>query len=364
MRVIFAGGGTGGHLYPGLAIARAMVKADSRIEPFFVGAERGIEREVLPQVGFPFELLDLHPLYRSRPWENWKTLRGMATAWNSIHAEVESEAPACVVGTGGYAAGLALGYAAYHAIPIVLQEQNTYPGLTVRFFSRYAAQVHLGFPEARTRLWASKRTKVFDSGNPIEPPPADAFDKGPARQKWGFKTAGKVLLVYGGSQGSQAINDAVAGWVRSGLPNDLSVIWATGRANYEKFASLENDQVKVRAYIAPISEAYRAADLALSRAGAMATAELCAWGIPAVVVPLPTAAADHQTANAKALESAGAARVIRQADLSSETLSTTLDGLLQDPGVLKSMRQKALERARPTAASDIARHILSLIDLK
>lgn len=364
MRVIFAGGGTGGHLYPGLAIARAMVKADSRIEPFFVGAERGIEREVLPQVGFPFELLDLHPLYRSRPWENWKTLRGMATAWNSIHAEVESEAPACVVGTGGYAAGLALGYAAYHAIPIVLQEQNTYPGLTVRFFSRYAAQVHLGFPEARERLWASKRTKVFDSGNPIEPPPADAFDKGPARQKWGFKTGGKVLLVYGGSQGSQAVNDAVAGWVRSGLPEDLSLIWATGRANYEKFASLETDQVKIRAYIAPISEAYRAADLALSRAGAMATAELCAWGIPAVVVPLPTAAADHQTANAKALESAGAARVIRQSDLSPATLSTTIGDLLQGPAVLESMKQKALERARPTAAEDIARHIRSLIDLK
>ncbi|MEO7822725.1 MAG: UDP-N-acetylglucosamine--N-acetylmuramyl-(pentapeptide) pyrophosphoryl-undecaprenol N-acetylglucosamine transferase [Gemmatimonadaceae bacterium] len=364
MRVIFAGGGTGGHLYPGLAIARAMVKADSRIEPFFVGAERGIEREVLPQVGFPFELLDLHPLYRSRPWENWKTLRGMATAWNSIHAEVESEAPACVVGTGGYAAGLALGYAAYHAIPIVLQEQNTYPGLTVRFFSRYAAQVHLGFPEARERLWASKRTKVFDSGNPIEPPPADAFDKGPARQKWGFKTGGKVLLVYGGSQGSQAVNDAVAGWVRSGLPEDLSLIWATGRANYEKFASLETDQVKIRAYIAPISEAYRAADLAISRAGAMATAELCAWGIPAVVVPLPTAAADHQTANAKALESAGAARVIRQSDLSPATLSTTIGDLLQGPAVLESMKQKALERARPTAAEDIARHIRSLIDLK
>ncbi len=364
MRVIFAGGGTGGHLYPGLAIARAMVKADSRIEPFFVGAERGIEREVLPQVGFPFELLDLHPLYRSRPWENWKTLRGMATGWNSIHAEVESEAPACVVGTGGYAAGLALGYAAYHAIPIVLQEQNTYPGLTVRFFSRYAAQVHLGFPEARERLWASKGTEVFDSGNPIEPPPGDAFDKGPARQKWGFRTAGKVLLVYGGSQGSQAINDAVAGWVRSGLPEDLSVIWATGRANYEKFASLETDRVKIRAYVAPISEAYRAADLALSRAGAMATAELCAWGIPAVVVPLPTAAADHQTANAKALEGAGAARVIRQSDLSPATLSTTLGGLLQNPAILESMKQKALERARPTAAADIARHILSLIDLK
>ena len=365
MRVIFAGGGTGGHLYPGLAIARAMVQADSRVEPFFVGAERGIEREVLPQVGFPFELLDLHPLYRSRPWENWKTIRGMMTGWNRIHAEVESEPPACVVGTGGYAAGLALGYAAYHAIPIVLQEQNTYPGLTARFFSRYAAQVHLGFPEARSRLWASKRTKVFDSGNPIEPPPADAFDKGPARVKWGFPAAGgKVLLVYGGSQGSAAINDAVAAWVRAGLPPDLYVIWATGRANYDKLASLETERVKVRAYIAPISEAYRASDLALSRAGAMATAELCAWGIPAIVVPLPTAAADHQTANAKALENAGAARVIRQSELSAEALASTVGGLVSDPSALERMKRKALERARPTAAADIARHVLSLIDLK
>lgn len=363
MRVIFAGGGTGGHLYPGLAIAHAMVKEDPRVEPFFIGAERGIEREVLPQVGFPFELLDLHPLYRSRPWENWKTARGALTAWNRIHAEVESEPPVCVVGTGGYAAGLALGYAAYHAIPIVLQEQNTYPGLTARFFSRYAAQVHLGFPEARSRLWASKRTKVFDSGNPIEPPPADAFEKAPAKIKWGFTDVGaKVLLVYGGSQGSQAINDAVSEWIRSGMPPGLNVIWATGRANYEKLAHLESDRVKVRSYIAPMSDAYRASDFAVSRAGAMATAELCAWGIPAIVVPLPTAAADHQTANAKALEAAGAARVIRQADLSSATLGKEVSLLLQQPGALEAMKRKALERARPTAAVDIARNILSLIE--
>lgn len=362
MRVIFAGGGTGGHLYPGLAIARAMVKADRRVEPFFIGAERGIEREVLPQVGFPFELLDLHPLYRSRPWENWKTVRGALTAWHSIRAEVESEPPACVVGTGGYAAGLALGYAVYHGIPIVLQEQNTYPGLTARFFSRYAAQVHLGFPEGRSRLWASKRTKVFDSGNPIEPPPADAFDKSSAKTKWGFPPAGKVLLVYGGSQGSQAVNGAVADWVRSGLPRDLYVIWATGRGNYEKYSHLEDAQVKVRSYIAPISEAYRASDFALSRAGAMATAELCAWGIPAIVVPLPTAAADHQTANAKALENAGAAKMIRQTDLSRETLAKTIGPLLQ-PNALDAMKRNALARARPTAAADIARHILGLIGI-
>src|SRR6185503_8769267 len=315
MRVIFAGGGTGGHLYPGLAIARALKHADPAIEPFFVGARRGIERDVLPQVGFSFELLDLHPLYRSRPWENWKTIRGAVSARQAIAAEVNSEPPACVVGTGGYAAGLALGYAAAHKIPLVLQEQNTYPGITARFFSRFASQVHLGFPEARRHLSPGKSTQVFDSGNPIEPPPANAFEKNSARAKWGFASNGRVLLVYGGSQGSQAMNEVVAKWIERGLPPGLSIIWATGKANYEKLAHFGNGRVKVRAYIAPISEAYRAADFALSRAGAMATAELCAWGIPAIVVPLPTAAADHQTANAKALAAAGAAEMIRQSDL-------------------------------------------------
>src|SRR6266436_9152383 len=101
MRIIFAGGGTGGHLYPGLAIARALKKADPRVEPFFIGAKRGIERDVLPQLGWAFELLDLHPLYRSRPWENWKTIRGAMSAWRRIGGEVRSEPPACVVGTGG-----------------------------------------------------------------------------------------------------------------------------------------------------------------------------------------------------------------------------------------------------------------------
>lgn len=362
MRIIFAGGGTGGHLYPGLAIARALVKADPRVEPFFIGAQRGIERDVLPQVGFPFELLDLHPLYRSRPWENWKTIRGALTAWRRIAGEVDSEHPACFVGTGGYAAGLALGYALARDIPYVLQEQNTHPGITAKFFSRFARQVHLGFPEARRQLSPSKKTEVFDSGNPIEPPPADAFEKGPAREKWGFPaTSGAVLLVYGGSQGSQAVNEAVARFIDQGLPPGLLMIWATGKANYDKLVHYESDRVKVRAYIAPISEAYRAADFALSRAGAMATAELCAWGIPAIVVPLPTAAADHQTENAKALAASGAAEMIRQSDLNTQTLSQAVGSMLADPGKLAGMRAKALQRARPTAAADIAAHILRLV---
>jgi len=140
------------------------------------------------------------------------------------------------------------------------------------------------------------------------------------------------------------------------------MIWATGKANYDQLARYDSARVKVRAYIAPIAEAYRAADFALSRAGAMATAELCAWGIPAIVVPLPTAAADHQTANAMALAAAGAADMIRQSDLSIDTLSAAVESMLATPEKMSTMRAKALERARPTAAADIARHILRLID--
>jgi UDP-N-acetylglucosamine--N-acetylmuramyl-(pentapeptide) pyrophosphoryl-undecaprenol N-acetylglucosamine transferase len=157
------------------------------------------------------------------------------------------------------------------------------------------------------------------------------------------------------------MNDVVAAWIDEGLPSDLFIIWATGKANYDKLAHYESPRVRVRAYIAPISEAYRAADFALSRAGAMATAELCAWGIPVIVVPLPTAAADHQTANAKALADSGAAQMILQSDLNTETLSRAVESLLADPAKLADMRTKALARARPTAAVDIARHILELV---
>jgi len=157
------------------------------------------------------------------------------------------------------------------------------------------------------------------------------------------------------------MNEVVAKWIERGLPPGLSIIWATGKANYEKLAHFGNGRVKVRAYIAPMSEAYRAADFALSRAGAMATAELCAWGIPAIVVPLPTAAADHQTANAKALAAAGAAEMIRQSELTIDSLSSSVQSLLDNPEKLASMREKSLERARPTAAADIARHILELV---
>ena len=361
MRVLFAGGGTGGHLYPGLAIARAMQRINPDVRPFFIGAERGIERTVLPTTEFPHELLDLHPLYRSRPWENWKTLRGAGTAWSGMSRIVASERPACVVGTGGYASAIALAYASMHGIPYAVQEQNSFPGLTTRFFSRFARQVHNGFPEAAAHLHPGKHTQLFDSGNPIEPPPDRRPDKSLSRAAWGFPPmGGPVLLIYGGSQGSKAINDVVAAWVRRGIPDDLHVIWATGRNTHADYASLETERVRVRAYLSPMADAYSASDFALSRGGAMATAELCAWGIPPIVVPLPTAAADHQTANARALEAAGAAEFIPQSSLSIDSLDHSVRALLDDPALLAQRSAAVLKRARPHAADEIARHILDI----
>jgi UDP-N-acetylglucosamine--N-acetylmuramyl-(pentapeptide) pyrophosphoryl-undecaprenol N-acetylglucosamine transferase len=364
-RVVFAGGGTGGHLYPGIAIARALVRARPSITPFFVGAHRGIERDVLPKTEFPYLLLDLHPLYRPAVWNNWRTIGGALSAWRHIAAMVGAERPALVVGTGGYAAGIMLAYSVMHRIPIVQQAGDSSPGLTARAFSKWSREIYLNFPEAARALRAHHPGSLIDTGAPIEPPPSPLPDHSAARERWGFPpVGGHVLLVYGGSQGSLAINRVVAQWVERGLPPELFVIWATGRATYDQFKKYDGNRVRVRDYLAPIAEAYAATDLAIARAGAMTTAELFAWRIPAILVPLPTAAADHQTTNAVTLERAGAAVHLPQSELSVERLDTAVRRLLDDPAELQRLQTGAATRARPRAAEEISRRILTLLDAK
>lgn len=359
--ILFAGGGTGGHLYPGLAIARTLVRLQPNVRPVFVGALRGIEKTVLPGTEFAHLLLDLHPLYRTRPWENWRTLRGAIGAWRGLGALVRAERPAMVVGTGGYAAGVALAYAALHRIPIVQQAGDSYPGLTARAFRRWTREYYLAFPEAG-RVIGGDPARHIDTGAPIEPPPRPRPDRAAARRAWGFpEHGGQILLIYGGSQGSRAMNLVVAEWVRRGLPDDLHLIWMTGKASFSDFVSLDGPRVKVREYLSPIAGAYAATDLALVRAGAMTTAELFAWEIPAMLVPLPTAAADHQSVNARTLEAAGAAIYVPQAELTADRLDTTIRALVDDPGAMRRLADGARARARPDAAETIARRILAIV---
>ncbi len=359
LRVFFAGGGTGGHLYPGLAIARAMVAIDADTEPYFIGARRGVEKDILPDTGFPFALLDLHPLYRTAPWNNWRTLLGGAGAWRALTRLAAGQPPRVVVGTGGYAAGVALAWARVHGIPTVLHESNSHPGLTTRVFSGGAMAVYLAFPEAVARVRGSRTTEVRALGCPIDPPPRPAPSRELAKRAWDLPADAFVVLVTGGSQGARSINEAMADWCRRGLPGGVAVIWGTGRAHAAAYVDHESQLVRVRPYLAPIAEAYAAADLAVTRAGAMTIAELCAWGVPSILVPLPTAAQDHQTFNAKAVSASGAAVHLPQDDLSAESLDATVRELLARRDQLDRMRAAALSRAEPESASRIAGAILA-----
>jgi len=362
VRVLFAGGGTGGHLYPGLAIARALTRARPDVEPFFIGAERGVERDVLPAAGFPYRLLDLHPLYRSRPWRSWRTVAGFARAWRSLGEIGRAERPVLVVGTGGYASGAALAWAVRARVPLVLQEQNSYPGMTTRLFARWAREVYLGYGEAAARVRVRPTAWLGETGNPIAPPPEPRPARAAARREWGFPDAGgAVVLAFGGSQGARPINDALAGWVERGLPDGVYLIWATGRASHDRYAHLDAPRVRVVPYLAPIERAYAAADLAITRSGALTLAELCAWGIPSILVPLPTSAAGHQAANARVLADAGAAVDVPQTALTPQRLEAEVRRLTGEPAALAALARQATARGRPRAAQDIAWRIAHLL---
>ncbi|MBL0941077.1 MAG: glycosyltransferase [Gemmatimonadaceae bacterium] len=365
MRVFFAGGGTGGHLYPGLAIARALVRESSDVQPHFIGALRGIERDVLPTTEFPHTLLPLHPLYRRQPWNNWRTVVGGVQAWRAITRLAASDRPAAVVGTGGYAAGVALAWGRVHGVPTMLHEPDSHPGLTTRVFAGGARALFLGFPEAQSRLSVGRDGQVFPFGCPIDEPPMDAASRAvaraKARAKWGLSNDAFVVLVMGGSQGAKAINEVVDQWIARGLPDRVALIWSTGKQQASAFLSREGERVKVRPYLSPIVDAYAAADIAVARAGAMSIAELCAWGIPMMLVPLPTAAQDHQSYNARATAQAGAAVHVPQSEFTVERLDTQVRQWAGDQAQLDDMRAAAFTRARPHAARDIARTLLSLI---
>lgn len=372
VRVIFAGGGTGGHLYPGLNIAAAMREIRPDVETVFVGAQRGVEARVLPEKGVPHRLLPLLPIHRDRVWRNWKLpFAMMASAWGLAVLTVRLR-PSLVVGTGGYASGPACGWALLTGIPIALQEQNSFPGLTTRWLSRFAAQVHLGFPEAEAHLRPGKRTEIHDHGNPIQPPDT-AMDAAAARRKFGLSADSTVVLVVGGSQGALAVNEALAGALErvaageAERPGSLEILWATGPSHLntieERLAPLGLDSwVHVVGYINDMPAALASADVAVSRAGAMGTAELLAWGIPSILVPLPTAAADHQTHNARALDAFGAAVALPQPEASPERLWADLVSLAGDDARREAMAERARDRARPEAARRIAQDLLRIVE--
>lgn len=364
--VLFAGGGTGGHLYPALALADALKQERPDVDVHFVGALRGVEARVLPAEQRPHTLLPFEPLRRSRVWENWKLFPSLFRSALGLRKLFSEHKPNLVVGTGGYASAPACLYAISKGVPVAIQEQNSHAGLTQRTVSRWARQVHLGFPEAAKDLKPGKQTEVTALGNPIRPPDR-SITRDEARQHFGLRRDSTVVLVTGGSQGSRAVNQAVLNAITQirNHANTIELLWATGPAHIDAINKALTPELKswvrTHGYITNMPVAMAAADIAISRAGAMATAELLAWGIPMVLIPLPTAAADHQTHNARALAHAGAAVMLIEKEMTPARLWSEVASLVNDRTRRERMRAAALERARPNAARDIAARLAELL---
>ena len=356
-RVLLAGGGTGGHLYPALNLARQLRRLDPAVRLFFIGARRGIEARLLPESGFEHRLLPMQPLYRSRPWRNWRLVGSMPAVLYGLSRAFSDWEPHLVVGTGGYASGPALFWATRRGSRTAIQEQNAEPGLVTRLLASRVDQIHLGYPEAEVRLTPGPGTKVFAFGNPV------ATKEPTAAYAW---PAGRVLLVTGGSQGALGLNrqliqdlEAADSW-----PEDVSLVWVAGPTQHrwvsERVQALPfASNIRVEPFIADLGSQLARVSLAISRAGAMFIAELQAAGVPAVLVPFPGAGA-HQVANARALEAAGAAAMHAESRLRPGELWQAACGILVDEKTRSRMAEASRRRGSPDAAERIALELLDL----
>jgi UDP-N-acetylglucosamine--N-acetylmuramyl-(pentapeptide) pyrophosphoryl-undecaprenol N-acetylglucosamine transferase len=358
--ILIAGGGTGGHLTPALAIAAAIEARGDGLEPVLVGAMRGVEATILPSRDYRYHLLPSEPIYRRAWWKNirWPLLAGRLL--RGVDELLRAERPAAVLGTGGYASAPVVWRAAHRGLPTAIQEQNAYPGVATRWLSRRVRHVYLGLPESRQLLRFGTRTQVFDTGNPIVPPTPERRPQ--ALKFFGLEEGAQVVLVTGGSQGALAINRAVAGWLERSGPGAASLIWVTGRGTHDEFRRFHRPpQVQVLDYLDPMADGYAVANLVVSRAGMMTVAELCAWGLPSILIPLPTAAADHQTRNARVLAEAGASLQVPQAELTPERLGEAVQRLLSEDGTREDMARRARARGKPGAAAEIVSNLLTLV---
>ena len=364
--VVFAGGGTGGHLYPALALADELVRQRPDVRLFFLGARRGIEARVLPERSLEHRLLPVRGVRRGEWWSNLGVPFALASSLATtigVHRRIR---PELVVVTGGYAGAPAGLVAALMGTPLVLQDQNAWPGVTTRFLSRWAAQVHLAFAEALPELPTRAQKVAHVSGNPIRALPDDPPDRRDALLRLGLDPQLRLLLLTGGSQGSLDLNKLMLEAVRLAPLEGWQLLWMTGpdhHASISEELSACGSPAWVRAvpYIEDMPLVQGVTDLAVCRAGAMTSAEFLAWGVPAIMVPLPTSASNHQETNARALEQAGAAVHLAQRGLTAKTLWSTIAGLAEDPQALTTMSERAKERSRPDATSTIVREMVALL---
>ena len=349
-RFLFAGGGTGGHLYPAVAVADEIKRLKPESEILFVGTKSRIEGTVIPKLGYKFKSIWIKGFSRKFTFSNLLFPVKLITA--SIQSLLISFRfkPQVAIGSGGYVAGPAIWGASVMGAKIILMESNSYPGVTTRMLEKYADEVHISFEDSRKYL--RKPEKLRLTGNPVRKE-LDTSNKTDSKKYFGLEENKKVVLILGGSLGAASINNAIAESLDELIKKDIQIIWQTGKNYYEKFKKFNLVSVKVLDFIDDMNKAYSACDLLVARAGATTIAELSVLGIPSILIPSPHVAENHQYYNAKSLSDNDAAILIEDSEI-SKILKEKIITTVNDKTVLERLSINAKKHSSPDAANKIA----------
>lgn len=353
MRYLISGGGTGGHIFPAVSIANALKELDPEAEILFVGALGRMEMERVPQAGYKIVGLPVRGFDRKKPWKNVSVLIDLSKSIRQVKKIIRDFKPNVGVGVGGYASGAAMWAAAKMGIPILLQEQNGFAGVTNKILKDKAAKICVAY-EGMEKFFPAD--KIILTGNPVRQNLLD----GRKSKDDGRKT----LLIIGGSLGARTINEAVIAGLKELTNAGIKVVWQTGKVYYEKCkaaweAAGSPANIECLDFLSDMPDRYANADLVVSRAGASSISEICLLGKPAILVPSPNVAEDHQTHNAMALVNKDAAVLVRDAEAAEKLIATALE-LLNDPKRLKTLQTNVLKLAQKDSAKRIAEEVIAL----
>ena len=365
MKYLISGGGTGGHIFPAVSIANALREADPNCEILFVGALGRMEMERVPQAGYPIVGLPVKGFNRSQPWKNICVVIDLIRSMCQARKIVRDFRPDVGIGVGGYASGAAMKVAAKMGVPILLQEQNGFAGVTNKLLKEDAKKICVAY-EGMERFFP--KDKIILTGNPVRQSLTSGTKEDALRyfnEAFGvnFTAARKTLLIIGGSLGARTINQSIIAHIKELADSGIQVIWQTGK-NYfldckMSLEALPHDTIICTDFVSQMPLAYALADLVISRAGASSISELCLLGKPSILVPSPNVAEDHQTHNAMALVRKDAAILVKDAD-AQNTLITNALSLIQDNKKLASLRKNILTLALPDSARLIADEVMKL----
>jgi len=349
-RFIFAGGGTGGHLYPALAIAQYIRSVKPEAEILFVGAKNKLESRIVPEYGFNFKSIWVSGFSRKLTLNNMLfPLKLFVSVIQSLIINIVYK-PHVAIGSGAYVSGPVIWAASVLGAKIILLEQNSYPGVTNRMLEKKATEIHLTFEESKK--YFRDQSKLILTGNPIRIN-LTLSDKSEMKKHFELDPSKKVLLVLGGSGGAGSINEVVAGNVEKLIGGGIQIIWQTGQYYFEQYKNLMNDSVKVFSFIDDMSAVFSACDVVIARSGATTISEISYLRLPVVFVPSPNVAANHQYMNAKTLKDAGAAELIEDKNLRDEFLPV-INEIIFNEARQEKFKKNISEFAKPLAAKIIA----------